>query len=98
MEMYDLSPSGVRKAFSGEVDGPDTLRRQIRRFALTPGYQLCYALGMFEIEGLRSRFSSRLGFKDFHAVLLHGGQLPVELAAERLAATCEAHEKARDGP
>jgi len=76
---------------------PDRARRQIRRFALTPGYQLCYALGMFELEGLRSRFSPCLGLKDFHAVLLHGGQLPVELAADRLKAACQARENRRKG-
>jgi hypothetical protein len=76
---------------------PDRAQRQIRRFALTPGYQLCYALGMFEIERLRSHFSPRLGFKDFHEVLLHGGQLPVQLAADRLAAACEAHRNRKKG-
>jgi hypothetical protein len=70
----------------------DRAWRQIRRFALTPGYQLCYALGMFEIEGLRSRFLPTLGFKAFHEVLLSGGQLPVQLAAKRLAAICEAQK------
>ena len=83
----------LRSPDANYLPGPDDIYvspSQIRRFALTPGYQLCYALGMFEIEGLRSRFSPCLGFEGFHAVLLHGGQLPVELAADRLAAACEA--------
>jgi hypothetical protein len=71
---------------------PDRAWRQIRRFALTPGYQLCYALGTFEIEGLRSRFLPDLGFKAFHKVLLSGGQLPIQLTAKRLAAKCEARK------
>ena len=71
---------------------PDRAWRQIRRFALTPGYQLCYALGMFEIEGLRARFLPTSGFKAFHEVLLSGGQLPVEMAAKRLTAHREAQK------
>ncbi len=76
----------------------DRAWRQIRRFALTPGYQLCYALGMFEIEGLRARFLPTLGFKAFHEVLLSGGQLPVQLAAKRLAAHGEVQKYRQVSP
>ena len=61
-------------------------QRQIRRFALTPGYQLCYSIGMYEILRMRKRFSSHLGLKAFHDTLLDGGQLPFHLVKKRLEA------------
>jgi hypothetical protein len=58
--------------------------RQIRRFALTPGYQLCYFMGNHEIVRLREQFSSRLGLKAFHDTLLGGGEIPFHLVEKRL--------------
>ncbi|MFQ6078120.1 MAG: DUF885 family protein [Thermodesulfobacteriota bacterium] len=60
--------------------------RQIRRFALTPGYQLCYSMGMHEIVRMRKRFSSHLALKTFHDTLLGGGQVPFHLVERRLDA------------
>ena len=62
-------------------------QRQIRRFCLTPGYQLCYAMGMHEVLRLRRRFSSHLTLKTFHDIFLEGGQLPFHLVERRLAAS-----------
>jgi uncharacterized protein (DUF885 family) len=61
-------------------------KRQVRRFALTPGYQLCYAMGAHEILALRTRFEPAMGPKAFHEVLLDGGQLPFHLVEKRLEA------------
>lgn len=61
-------------------------QRQVRRFALTPGYQLCYFMGSHEILELRRRFSPMLGLKEFHEILLAGGQLPFYLVERRLEA------------
>jgi hypothetical protein len=61
-------------------------KRQIRRFALTPGYQLCYSIGMHEILRIRERFSSHSALKTFHDTLLGGGQLPFRLVERRLEA------------
>lgn len=61
-------------------------QRQVRRFALTPGYQLCYSMGNHEIIRLRKQFSSQLGIKRFHDSLLGGGQLPFHLVERRLQA------------
>ena len=58
--------------------------RQIRRFALTPGYQLCYFMGNHEIIRLREQFSSRLGRRAFHDTLLGGGEIPFYLVEMRL--------------
>ncbi len=58
--------------------------RQARRFALTPGYQLCYFTGNHEIIRLREQFSSGLSLKAFHDTLLGGGEIPFHLVEKRL--------------
>jgi len=63
-------------------------QRQVRRFCLTPGYQLCYFMGNYEIDRLRENFGSRLGLKHFHDALLGGGEIPFHLAERRLDASC----------
>ena len=60
--------------------------RQVRRFALTPGYQLCYSMGTYEILELRQRFSPAMGLKQFHDILLTGGEAPFHLIEKRLEA------------
>jgi uncharacterized protein (DUF885 family) len=64
----------------------DTATRQVRRFALTAGYQSCYFLGMSEIVRLRDRLAARLGLRGFHDILLRGGQLSFDLVQTRLEA------------
>ena len=59
-------------------------QHQVRRFCLTPGYQLCYFLGTYEIFRLRNEFSGPLGLKGFHDALLNGGQIPFHLVKKRL--------------
>lgn len=59
-------------------------KRQARRFALTPGYQSCYSIGMHEILRLRQRFAPIVRLKTFHDILLTGGQLPFHLVEKRL--------------
>ncbi len=59
-------------------------QRQVRRFCLTPGYQSCYAMGLYEILKLRERFSPPLGIRAFHDVLLGGGQIPFSLIGKRM--------------
>ena len=61
-----------------------TAQRQIRRFCISPGYQLCYFIGMNEIIRLREKFSSRLGQKTFHDILLGGGEIPFHLVEKRM--------------
>ena len=61
--------------------------RQVRRFCLTPGYQLCYFMGNHEILRLRERFAPALGLSGFHDGLLEGGQLPFHLVERRLEKT-----------
>jgi hypothetical protein len=72
---------------------PQRAQRQVRRFALTPGYQLCYFMGNLEISRLRERFSSQLGLKGFHDTLLGGGQIPFHLAERRLESSLAGGER-----
>jgi len=58
----------------------------IRHYSLTPGYQLCYTIGKFEIERLKKKFAPKLGLKKFHQLLLQGGQIPFELVERRIEA------------
>jgi len=57
--------------------------RQINRFQLNPGYQLCYSLGRFEILKLQENWGRRIGREQFHSFLLEGGELPFHLIEER---------------
>ena len=63
-------------------------RRQIDRFRLNPGYQVCYNLGNYEFSRLKSAYGARLGNKRFHDCLLEGGELPFHLIDKRLARIC----------
>ena len=67
---------------------PGEARRQIDRFRLNPGYQLCYSLGHYELAHLKSAFGTRLGNQRFHEHLLEGGELPFHLIEKRLARIC----------
>lgn len=62
-------------------------QRQVRRFCLTPGYQLCYFVGLYEITQLRNQYSSRMGTKGFHERLLEGGEIPFHLIEKRMKET-----------
>lgn len=66
-------------------------QRQVRRFCLTPGYQLCYFVGMNEIMKLRKQVESRTGTKGFHESLLKGGEIPFDLAEKNIEE--KLHEK-----
>ena len=60
--------------------------RQIHRFQLNPGYQLCYSLGRYEIMRLKTAFEPRMGSEKFHTFLLEGGELPFQWIEKRLQA------------
>lgn len=61
-------------------------KRQVNRFRLNPGYQLCYTLGAYEIVELKKKFCSSLGKERFHRFFLEGGQLPFGWIEERFEA------------
>lgn len=64
----------------------DEARRQIDRFRLNPGYQLCYTLGTHEIRELKKKYSPYVGEERFYHMLLNGGQLPFCWIDKRLDA------------
>jgi uncharacterized protein (DUF885 family) len=66
---------------------PNRAQRQVRRFALTPGYQSCYFLGSHEIWGLREKYAPKTGLRDFHDILLGGGEIPFSYVERRLRAS-----------
>ncbi len=63
---------------------PGEARRQIDRFKLNPGYQVCYSLGNYEFNRLKTTYAARLGSTHFHRYLLEGGELPFHLVDLRL--------------
>ncbi|UCF92379.1 MAG: DUF885 family protein [Desulfobacterales bacterium] len=59
-------------------------RRQIDRFRLNPGYQVCYSLGSYEFKQLRAKYGPKMDPKRFYECLLDGGELPFHLLDLRL--------------
>jgi uncharacterized protein (DUF885 family) len=64
---------------------PQEAQRQIDRFQLNPGYQVCYSLGSYEFRQLKATFESKMGSKRFHETVLDGGELPFHLLERRLS-------------
>jgi uncharacterized protein (DUF885 family) len=57
--------------------------RQVERFGLNPGYQVCYSSGRHEIMKLRETYAVGMGRDQFHKQLLEGGELPFHLIEKR---------------
>ena len=57
--------------------------RQLDRFRLNPGYQLCYCYGSYEFKQLRQKYGDSSKNKDFYRFLLEGGELPFHLIEKR---------------
>ena len=53
--------------------------RQVDRFRLNPGYQLCYSLGSHEVKQLRGSCGRKIDEVRFHTFLMEGGELPFHL-------------------
>ena len=60
-------------------------RRQIDRFRLNPGYQVCYSLGSYEFKQLKAKHAPKMGNRRFYECLLDGGELPFHLIDKRLS-------------
>jgi hypothetical protein len=82
-----ISPGQAAKEIEALGYALPRAKRQVRRFCLTPGYQLCYFMGMHEILTLREQFSSRCGMKRFHDILLGGGEIPFNLVERKFKET-----------
>jgi uncharacterized protein (DUF885 family) len=57
--------------------------RQLDRFRLNPGYQLCYGYGSHEFKQLKKKYGHLSESKDFYEFLLSGGELPFHLIEKR---------------
>ncbi len=59
--------------------------RQIDRFRLNPGYQVCYSLGDYEFRKLTDEFGQPGESIAFYTELLTGGELPFDLIRQRFS-------------
>lgn len=84
MRIGKLKPADAGSMLRGLGYSPRIAKTMLRHYILSPGYQLCYTMGKFEIDRLKKRFSSKSGLKRFHDTLLQGGQIPFDLAQKRL--------------
>jgi uncharacterized protein (DUF885 family) len=62
---------------------PEEAANQLNHFQVSPGYQLCYTLGRFEIMKLKGTYGIRIGRGQFHKRLFEGGELPFHLIEKR---------------
>ncbi len=58
-------------------------RRQVDRFRLNPGYQLCYSFGCHEFKQIKATYGSLMDTPRFHQFLLDGGEIPFQLISKR---------------
>ena len=58
---------------------PEDTHRQVDRFRLNPGYQLCYSFGAHEFKRLKATYASHMNTPLFHQFILQGGELPFHL-------------------
>ncbi len=62
---------------------PAEASRQLDRFHLNPGYQLCYGYGSHQFKQLQKKYSHLSDSKDYYEFLLAGGELPFHLIEKR---------------
>ena len=62
--------------------------RQLDRFRLNPGYQLCYGYGSHQFKQLKKKYGHLSESKDFYEFLLAGGELPFHLIEKRFKNRC----------
>ena len=62
---------------------PQEASRQLDRFRLNPGYQLCYCYGSYEFRKLKQSYNGIVEGSEFYSLLLEGGELPFHLIKRR---------------
>ena len=62
---------------------PAEATRQLDRFRLNPGYQLCYGYGSQQFKRLKKKYGHLAESKDYYRFLLSGGELPFHLIERR---------------
>ncbi|MBW1897878.1 MAG: DUF885 family protein [Deltaproteobacteria bacterium] len=71
--------------------------KEISRYLLNPGYQICYSLGYQKIKKLKKKYYSRMGERKFHSVLLEGGEIPFHFIEKKMEQTKESsHDQLSD--
>ncbi|MFH1339486.1 MAG: DUF885 family protein [Candidatus Omnitrophota bacterium] len=83
--------SGAEKELRWLGYSPPRAKAMLQHYLLTPGYQLCYTIGKFEIERLRKKFAPKIGINNFHNYLLAAGQIPFDLIEKRMQNLCQAN-------
>ncbi|MDX2501359.1 MAG: DUF885 family protein [Deltaproteobacteria bacterium] len=71
--------------------------RQVYRFRLNPGYQLCYSLGCHEFKQLKEFYGNRMDTARVHRTMLDGGEIPFQLIEQRLKELLSADSKSGSG-
>jgi uncharacterized protein (DUF885 family) len=65
-------------------------RKEVDRYVNWPGQATSYMVGLLEIRNLRARAERELGdrfdIRDFHAVVLENGSMPLDILAEQVNA------------
>jgi uncharacterized protein (DUF885 family) len=65
-------------------------RKEVDRYVNWPGQATSYMVGLLEIRNLRARAERELGdrfdIRDFHAVVLENGSMPLDILAEQVDA------------
>ena len=62
---------------------PAEAARQLDRFRLNPGYQLCYGYGSHQFKQLKQQYGHLSKSRNFYRFLLEGGELPFHLIDRR---------------
>ena len=81
-----LTPADAVELLTTAGFSREEAQRQIYRFQLNPGYQLCYSLGRYEIMRLKKAYENQMGSEQFHTFLLEGGELPFHWIEKRFQA------------
>jgi hypothetical protein len=84
LQTEEMSPDEAKEEIIALGFSQERAHKQVVRFSLTPGYQLCYFTGMYEINRLRAKHSEKLSLKSFHDILLGGGEIPFHCVKKRL--------------
>jgi uncharacterized protein (DUF885 family) len=66
--------------------------RQVDRFRLNPGYQLCYSLGCHEFKQLCTAYGGHMDKQRLHQVMLDGGEIPFQLVERRFQELLSDHQ------
>jgi len=83
---FEMTIDGAAALLEGVGRPKRRAEMEALRIAMTPGYQLTYALGKYEFLRLREKYMESLGAKRFHRTVLFGGEIPFLYVEGRLKA------------